>query len=110
MAKIGLHNAIRIQQADSKKEAMTQLAIGEVEAVIMPEKVGLYLADEIGVNVRILWQPEIKVPVSFAVKTDNTQLINDINRALQHLEDSGELDDIRQRWNIQRWVTSHIPH
>ncbi len=110
LTELGLHNAIRIQQADSKKEAMTQLAIGEVEAVIMPEKVGLYLADEIGVNVRILWQPQIRVPVSFAVKTNNTELLGHINRALQHLEDSGELDDIRQRWNIQRWVTSHIPH
>ncbi|RUO71682.1 transporter substrate-binding domain-containing protein [Idiomarina ramblicola] len=104
LKELGLHNAIRIQQADSKKESMAQLAVGEVEAVIMPEQVGLYLAKEMGIGVRILWQPEIRVPVSFAVKAGNTKLLEQINRALKHLEETGAMDKVRQRWNIQHWI------
>lgn len=104
LEKLGLNNAIRIQQADSKKEAMEQLAVGEVEAVIMPERVGLYLADQMDLNIRILWQPEIRVPVSFAVKNGDTERLTQLNKALTHLEQSGKLDEIRQRWNVQHWI------
>lgn len=104
LEKLGLNNAIRIQQADSKKEAMEQLGVGEVEAVIMPERVGLYLAEKMDLNIRILWQPEIRVPVSFAVKNGDTERLTQLNKALTHLEQSGKLDEIRQRWNIQHWI------
>ncbi|MCA1767967.1 MAG: transporter substrate-binding domain-containing protein, partial [Idiomarina sp.] len=104
LKEIGLHDAIRIQQTDSKKESMAQLAVGEVEAVIMPEQVGLYLAEEMGLKVRVLWQPEIRVPVSFAVKSGNTELLEKINSALEHLEKTKVMDKIRQRWNIQHWI------
>lgn len=104
LKELGLYNTIRIHQAGSKKEAMAQLAVGEVEAVIMPEQVGLYLAEEMGIKVRVLWQPEIRVPVSFAVKAGNTELLKQINRTLEHLEKTGVMDKIRQRWNIQHWI------
>ncbi|MDV6316159.1 transporter substrate-binding domain-containing protein [Idiomarina sp. HP20-50] len=103
LKELGLSNAIRIEQADSKNAAMAQLAAGEVEAVIMPETVGRYLANEMNLPIRILWQPDIKVPVSFAVKSGDSELIRQINGALEHLEATGQLDEIRQRWSIQHW-------
>ena len=98
---IGLHTAIRINQASSKTEAMSQLAVGEVAAVIMPEAVGRYLAKQLGIDVRILWQPEIKVPVGFAVKAGNDELLGQLNEGLEAIENNGELDRIRRRWGIQ---------
>lgn len=83
---------------------MEQLGVGEVEAVIMPERVGFYLAEKMDLNIRILWQPEIRVPVSFAVKNGDTERLTQLNKALTHLEQSGKLDEIRQRWNVQRWI------
>ncbi|KPD22054.1 transporter substrate-binding domain-containing protein [Idiomarina zobellii] len=97
---IGLDNAIRINQASSKAEAMNQLAMGEVEAVIMPEAVGRYLAKQLDINVRVLWQPDINVPVGFAVKAGSDELLNQLNKALEALENNGELDQIRRRWDV----------
>ena len=100
LRKLGLRDAIRIEQADSKKEAMAQLAVGEVQAVIMPRRVAAYLAAQHGVELNVLWQPNDATPVAMAVAKGNRELINKINRALATLEQDGTLDRLRKQWEI----------
>lgn len=100
LKKLGLRQAIRIEQADSKAEAMSQLAVGEVEAVIMPKRVAMYLAKQNGIDIRPLWTTSEKTPVGFAVAKGNNELLDKINQALSTLEQSGRLNSLRDRWNV----------
>lgn len=100
LSELGLRDAIRIEQADSKKEAMAQLAVGEVQAVIMPQRVANYLAAQYGVKLRVLWQPNEATPVAMAVAKDNTQLLQKLNQAIATLEQDGTLDRLRKQWDI----------
>lgn len=97
----GLRDAIRIEQADSKNEAMAQLAAGEVQAVIMPDRVAHYLAAQHGIEIKILWQPNDPVPVAMAVAKGNEDLIRRVDAALTLLEQNGTLDRLRKQWNIK---------
>lgn len=100
LQELGLRDAIRIEQADSKSEAMAQLAVGEVQAVIMPHGVAEYLATQYGVKVKALWQPKAAVPVAMAVAKGNESLVVRLNAALAVLEQDGTLDRLRKQWNI----------
>lgn len=100
LSELGLRDAIRIEQADSKKDAMAQLAVGEVEAVIMPHRVARYLAAQYGVKLRVLWQPNNATPVAMAVTKGNEALLQKLNRALAQLEQDGTLDRLRKQWEI----------
>ncbi|MGM0526377.1 MAG: substrate-binding periplasmic protein [Pseudomonadota bacterium] len=97
---LGLRDAIRIEQADSKKEAMAQLAVGEVEAVIMPSRVAFYLAEQHGIKLDILWQPNDSTPVAMAVSKGNRELLERLEKALAELEQNGTLSKLKKRWDI----------
>ncbi|AVJ56705.1 hypothetical protein C5610_10665 [Idiomarina sp. OT37-5b] len=101
LVELGLRDAIRIEQASSKKEAMAQLAVGEVEAVIMPQRVAHYLAAQYGLELKILWQPKEVTPVAMAVNKGNQELLNKLNQALAALEQDGTLDRLRKQWDIK---------
>lgn len=100
LQELGLRDAIRIEQADSKSDAMAQLAVGEVQAVIMPRRVAQYLAAQHNVEIQALWQPHVAVPVAMAVAKGNDDLLKKIDAALTVLEQNGTLDRLRKQWNI----------
>jgi ABC-type amino acid transport substrate-binding protein len=100
LRNLGLRDAIRVEQADSKKDAMAQLAVGEVEAVIMPRRVANYLAAQYGVQLKVLWQPNDATPVAMAVARGNDQLLQKLNQAITLLERDGTLERLRKQWDI----------
>lgn len=76
---------------------MAQLAVGEVEAVIMPQRVAHYLAAQYGLELKILWQPKEVTPVAMAVNKGNQELLNKLNQALAAFEQDGTLDRLRKQ-------------
>lgn len=96
--RTGLKDKFRIRQTDSKETSMKLLFNKKVEGVIMPRAVGLYLAKEMGLKVKVLYSPDPGSKVSVAVLKGNKELINNINEVLEHLIESGEISRIYNKW------------
>lgn len=94
----GRRGNIRIQQTDTKREAMGLLADRLTVAAIMPQGVGLYLADEMDVAVRILFTHPQGTPVALAVRKGDRELRETLNGALQELIRDGEIEALYKGW------------
>lgn len=64
----------------------------------MPKAVGLYLAQQMGIEVKILDNPDPGSPVAFAVKRGNHQLLVQIDEALEALISEGEIQRLYEKW------------
>ena len=96
--KKGIKDRIRIMQTDTKQEAMKRLGAGMTRAAIMPKAVGIYLADQMDIKVKILVNPDPGSRVGLAVKKGNTRLLTTIDRALEALIDAGHIDALYTKW------------
>ncbi|WP_105172624.1 transporter substrate-binding domain-containing protein [Pseudoalteromonas sp. T1lg24] len=88
----------RLIQTESKEQAMLMLANGETTAAIMPRSVGLYLAKQYGVKVKIVQSNYRGTPVAIAVRKGNKVLLDKLNSALQTLLSSGQLDTLQSNY------------
>jgi len=98
LKKKGLRNQIRIKATESKEESMRLLKEGFFVAMIAPKEVGLSLAKQLDVNVRILDEVVEESPVGLAVKKGNTELLNLLENALQELIAEGKIQQRYQEW------------
>ncbi len=96
--KLRIKGRIRIRQMESKERAMELLFQGETQAAIMPRAVGLYLAEKMGLRVKILDGFDPGSPVAMAVKKGNSQLLQKIDRIIKELMEKGEIDKLYARW------------
>lgn len=100
LSQLGLKSQFRIEQMNSKKEAIKALAANEVKAVIMPKRVAFYIADKISIKLRVLWESPQPTQVAFGVSNNNPDLVNQINQALNALRADGTLQRIKDKWSI----------
>lgn len=96
--EMGIHRNIRVMQTGTKTESMALLAQDKVAAAIMPLEVGWHLAEELGLDVRVLDNPDPGSDVAMALRKDRTDLLRAINDALRDMETDGELDALRRKW------------
>ncbi|WP_394147883.1 transporter substrate-binding domain-containing protein [Shewanella atlantica] len=89
---------LRIVQTKSKAASMKLMRDGKASAVIAPVEVGYYLADELGMEVRIVMLAESESPVSIAVKKGHQRLLRLLESALQQLLKEGEIDQLYEQW------------
>jgi len=94
----GIREKIRIRQTDSKEQSMRLLYERKIRAAIMPKAVGLYLAKQMGFEVRILENPDPGSPVAIAVKKGNRELLTKIDAMLRKLIEEGEIERLYNRW------------
>lgn len=94
----GIKTKIRIKKAKSKEDSMRLLKTREFSAMIAPKEVGLYLAKQLNVSVKILVESEEESPVAIAVKKGDLQLLNLLDNALQELIKEGEIQKLYQDW------------
>ena len=90
--------SIRIQQTETKREAMQLLADRLTLAAIMPRGVGFYLADEMGVPVRILFTHPRGTPVALAVRKGDQALRDILTQVLEELIRDGEIEALYEGW------------
>ena len=95
---LGIRTRFRIRELDSKSAAMAFLKSGRVQAAIMPLEVGVYLAREHQLTVRVLAEPRVDTPVAIAVEKGNQTLRQQLDGAVRELIASGEIAALYQRW------------
>ena len=96
--ELGIRTRFRIRELESKSVSMALLKGGQVQAAIMPQEVGFYLAREHQLTVRALAEPRIDTPVAIAVKKGNQTLRQQLDDAVRELIASGEIAALYQRW------------
>lgn len=94
----GIRERFRILKVDSKQEAMSLLKQGKIEGAIMPREVGIYLAKQLGVQVRELVRAKQGAPVALAVKKGNIQLLQRLDATLRQLIADGTIERTYQHW------------
>lgn len=100
LKQLGLLSSYRLKSTPSKRESMRLLATGKADAVIMPLMVGYYFAQEFNIEVEVIYVDKNTSPVGIAVKKDHDDLLNRLNRTIEELILSGEIEDILGRWFI----------
>ena len=98
LKKKGIRNQIRIKATESKEESMRLLKEGFFVAMIAPKEVGLYLAKQFDVKVKILDEVVEATPVGIAVKKGEADLLDSLETALQELIKEGKIQELYQKW------------
>lgn len=100
--KQGIYDSFRIFYPVSKEESLSFLVEKKADAVIMPVAVGFWLAEKMQISVRILEQSEEGTSVAVAVRKENFSLVDNINKALHKLKNTGKLDELYKKWKIKQ--------
>lgn len=93
-----LLHKMRVMHTPSKEESMALLHKKEVDAVIAPLEVGLYIAAKMGMKVKILGNPDPGSPVAIAVKKGDKKLLNKLNRGLENISKRDGFKKIFDKW------------
>ena len=67
-------------------------------AMVAPKEVGLFLARQYHVEVKILLESEEESPVGIAVKRGNLQLVGILDAALVKLIEDGKIRTLYKKW------------
>jgi polar amino acid transport system substrate-binding protein len=78
--------------------ALQDLALGRLDAVITDKIVGVSAKNEKGLKIKAVGGLLNEDRVSVAVKEGNKQLVDKINKAIQSMRDDGTYDKISKKW------------
>lgn len=96
-------NGAQLKQFDSNAESLMDLKIGGVDAVITDRPVADYFAaKQSEENIKVI--PATDAPkqyFSFATNKKSTQLMNDIDKAIAQMKETGEFARIYKKWFAQ---------
>lgn len=90
----GLKTDVRLIRTPTKDAAMAALALGRVSAALMPEAVGLTLARQRGVAVKVIDLGDPGTPVALAFPPGHRALADLLDQAVERLEKAGTLQKI----------------
>ena len=91
--------ASQVKQFDSNSQAFLELRAKTVEAVVIDAPVGMYyLKQGADKDMKIVGTPKESVGFAFAMKKDNKELQQKVNKALKELHENGTYDQIYEKW------------
>jgi len=86
-------------------DGFTQLNAGSIDAVVVDYRVGSYIIAANNLrNIKVAGDPILPSYSSFAVKKGNTELLNEINSALQMIKSDGTYQKILDTWQPKEVV------
>lgn len=94
----GLLARMRVLHTNTKEESMMKLKNGEVVAIIAPQDVVTHLASKVGVDVRMIDDPDPGSPVGLAVRKGNQKVLDVLNKGLTSLIQRRAFEKIYRRW------------
>jgi polar amino acid transport system substrate-binding protein len=90
---------INVKVYDDEVAAYSDLVDGRTDAVLLDYPIALYYAAP-NPALKLVGEPIGRVRYGIAMRKGDTELVNQVNRALQNIIDSGELRAILARWNL----------
>lgn len=96
--KLGLKSKVRLIYHGTKEEAMAALRDGKVQAALMPDAVGFFLARKLGLQVKAVEIGDPGASVAFAVRKGNTELLSQVDAAVRKALADKAVSGILARW------------
>jgi polar amino acid transport system substrate-binding protein len=87
-----------VQEYPTDVNALQDLALGRLDAVITDKIVGVNAKNEKGLKIKAIGELLNEDRVSVAVKEGNKELVDKINKAIQDMRDDGTYDKISKKW------------
>ncbi|TDB38247.1 MAG: transporter substrate-binding domain-containing protein [Actinobacteria bacterium] len=93
-----LTDSDKVTTYDSDVIALQDLTTGRIDAVITDKLVGLVARNEAGLKINAVGDPLQQDEMGVIVQKGDTQLLNDINKALDDMIADGTYEEISMRW------------
>ena len=91
--------ASQVKQFDSNSQAFMELSAKTVDAVVIDAPIAMYyLKQGADKDMKIVGTPKGAAGFAFAVKKDNKELQDKLNKALKELKANGTYDKIYNKW------------
>ncbi|MDB6040127.1 MAG: sensor hybrid histidine kinase, partial [Verrucomicrobiales bacterium] len=95
----------QLRPISNYQEGFDRLGKGELNAVAGDLWVAAYLLEQKNIrNITIVERPMARVPAAIALQKGNTELLHDIDKALQLLKENGTISNIQSYWKPQEIV------
>jgi PAS domain S-box-containing protein len=96
---LGKEPLVQLHVIPNFLEGFTELNEGSLDAVVVDFRVGSYILAQNNIrNIKVTGDPVAFSNSSFAVRKGNTQLLNEINTALQIIKTDGSYQKILDTW------------
>lgn len=88
----------QVKKYDKNTEALQDLAIGRLDAVVVDELVGRYYIKDKSAEFRILKEQLSKEDTGIGFRKEDTQLRDEFNKALEDMKNDGTLAKLSSKW------------
>lgn len=88
----------QVVEYDSDLTALMDLPTGRLDAVITDQMVGFRVIKEAGVKIKDVGEPLTHDDQAIAVRKEDEELMNQINKALEEIIADGTYDKISEKW------------
>lgn len=104
------HPSLNLYRFKSQPEALRALAEGYVDAVAGNYYTGIYYIQKEGLSskIKVTGDPILYIEYTFAVKEGNASLLHIINKGIEKIQASGELEELQAKWFGRRIAWSRI--
>lgn len=90
---------IQMIYVENNLKGLQLLASGKGDAMLLPKHVGMFLVENNKLtNLKSVGLPVLPRDYVMAVKKGNTDLINEVNKGLAILQETGQYDEIYNKW------------
>lgn len=91
--------ANQVKQFDSNSQAFMELRAKTVDAVVIDAPIGMYYLKQGGdKDMKIVGAPKGNAGFAIAIKKDNKELLEKVNKALKEIKANGTYDKIYDKW------------
>ena len=97
----GLTKADQVSHYDRADNAALDLQAGRIDLVLVIADAGKKLADQLGLKVALVTKETVSAGQAIAVKKGNTALLDEINKAIDSMQQDGTIDQLMKKYNLQ---------
>lgn len=83
---------------EAEEQTLQDLRIGRVDGVITDRLIGLYMVEDMGLDLRLAGDLLYEEIIAVALHKDSTELLEAINQALADMQEDGTYLEISEKW------------
>ena len=83
---------------EGEEQTLQDLRIGRVDGVITDRLIGLYMIEDMGLDLKLAGDPLYEEVIAVALHKDSTDLLDAVNQALADMREDGTYLEISEKW------------
>ena len=93
-----LPGVVDIVLYEGEEQTLQDLQIGRVDGVITDRLIGLYMIEDMGLDLKLAGDPLYEEVIAVALHKDSTDLLAAVNQALAAMREDGTYLEISEKW------------